>query len=192
MATPRSDNDLILTTDPSTLSDSEVRRLSVLCVSAQVRTEEQLQALRAPPARNYSLLLDAARWKEVLLDHPDVFRGEQFLRSFFKDAVKANHAADGMLQSLIHLMDLHVSFPKEDAAERHLQAAVRRLLAELVVANSAANGMKTTALKTIRSVLVQEELPGNMLRAMEQARIVERLTQPDRHQPSAEQNGRGS
>jgi hypothetical protein len=181
--TERTDAELIQSTDPSQLSDAELRRLSVLSASAQIRIEEQLQALRAPPSRNYSLLLDSTRWKEVLLDHPDVFRGEQFLRQYFRDALKNNHAADGMAQALVHLMDLYVALPNE---EPHLLAAARRLLAELVVANSAANGMKTTALKTIRSVLVQEEMPSNMVRAMEQARIAERLSQPDRHQPTAE------
>ena len=181
MSRPRTDEELITAVDPTSLTEVELRRLAVLSAAAQHRLEEQLLALRAPPSRNFSLLLDASRWKEVLLDAPDVYKGEQFLRSYFKDALKTTHWAEGTLMAVVHLMDLHVALGREEA---HLLSAARRLLAEMVVANSAATGMKTTALKTIRSVLVQEELPANVTRA--QARIIDRLTQPDRPQPGPE------
>ena len=179
----RPDAELIITTDPSTLTESELRRLSVLCAAAQLRIEENLQSLRAPPTRNYNLLLDTTRWNEILLDSPDSYRGEQFLRQFFKEAVKTNHSCDGMLQALVHLMDGYISIQGPTTTKAHLLSAARRLIAELVVANSAASGVRAPGLKTIRAVLVQEELPANMVRAMEQARIMDRLQQQHHPQP---------
>jgi hypothetical protein len=162
--------------DTENLSEAEQGQLLKILVAALEKQNAALNTISAPTADIDLRILDPEQWPILLRSAAAVSRAESLLRSYFARPLEGRAAqiAHSMFDALLALMSLSVSVPVAGASP-DLKRAARNLIAELVVAREAATGVNPRALQGIRATLREAELPDNLQKAYQQARLYEKI-----------------
>lgn len=170
-----------------TITTGDAKTLVVSLAGIALRQQQELEKLNNPPRASYGGLLDFDKWESILTHPIEAQRGEAWMRSFFAKglAAKAGHQTTAIFAVLSAQMGLAASMPAVLSNSFFAQSS-RKLIAEMIVAEEAATGMKPTALHTMRRSLAEEELPAQYANALQNARTHDKLMAELRPQPSAE------
>jgi len=126
------------------------------------------------PTRPEVEYLDVATWSKIGTV-PELQAATSFFRIYFEKALsRGGFAAAANLRIALSLMSLCATSPV--AENEHFLVAARTAVAELIVANYAAQGMAPVGLNAIRDSLTNAALPTPIQEALKHAKIMERLT----------------